>query len=309
MRLVLLCRGSDDAKEAEILVLCHELEVLRRQHPRPRLEPADRALLATLSRLLPRRRWSVFVVTPATLMGWHRRLVRRHWTYPSAARGRRPVPDGVQVLIVGLATDNARWGYQRIAGELAGVGVRVSASTVRRVLRAHGIHPAPRRASATRRSFLRQQASGMIACHFFTVDSVWLTRYDVWLFIEIETRRVQLCGVATNPTGEWVTQHARNLAAALDDGTRVVRHLIRDRDTKFTASFHDVWRSVGATVVRIPVRAPNANAYAERWVGTVRRECLDTAHRRTTSSCPRFDRIRGALQHAPVPPRSCARPT
>jgi transposase len=221
MELLVLCVRSSDAKEAEILVLRHELEILRRQHPRPRLEVKDRALLAVLSRLLPRRRWSIFVVRPETLVGWHRRMVRRHWTYPNARQGRPPVPGDVQALIVRVAVENPRWGYQRIRGELASLGVRVSASSIRRVLRAHGLDPAPRRTSTTWRSFLRQQAAGIVACDFFTVDTVWLTRYYVLFFIELETRRVHVRGLTTNPTGAWVTQQARNLATTFDDAERV----------------------------------------------------------------------------------------
>jgi putative transposase len=203
IELVLLCFRSSDAKEVEILVLRHEVEILRRQHPRPRLEPRDRAWLSLLSRCLPRKRWSIFVVRPETLLGWHRRLVRRHWTYPNTAKGRPPVTGDAQALIVRLAAENPRWGYQRIKGELAGLGYEVSASSIRRVLRAHGIGPAPRRASTTWRSFIRQQAAGLVACDFFSVDSVWLTRYYVLFFIEIQSRRVYLCGVTTNPTGPW----------------------------------------------------------------------------------------------------------
>jgi putative transposase len=275
MGLLLLCFRSSDAKEVEILVLRHELAILRRHHLRPRLESTDRAWLSLLSRFLPRRRWSVFLVRPETLLSWHRRMVGRHWTYPNTATGRPPGPDDVQTLIVRLATENPRWGYQRIKGELDGLGYRVSASSIRRVLRAHRLGPAPRRVSTTWRSFIRQQASGIVACDFFTVDSVWLTRYYVLFFIEIESRRAHLCGITTKPGGEWVTQQARNLAARLDDAGRIVTHLIRDRDAKFTRPFDDVWRSIGAHVIRTPVRAPNANGYAERWVGTVRRECLD----------------------------------
>jgi putative transposase len=273
--LMLLCFCSDDAKEVEILVLRHELDVLRRQQPHPRLEPCDRAWLSLLCRLLPRQRWSAFVVRPETLLGWHRRMVARHWTYSNTAKGRPPVASDIQALIVRLATENPRWGYERIKGELAGLGYPVSASSVRRVLRANGIDPAPRRASTTWASFLRRQASGIVACDFFSVDSVWLTRYYVLFFVEIESRRVHVCGITTNPTGPWVTQQARNLAANFEEGGRVVRHLIRDRDTKFTRPFDDVWRSIGARVIPTPVRAPNANAFAERWVGTVRRECFD----------------------------------
>ncbi len=242
LELLVLCLGSSDAKEVEILVVRHELEVLRRQHPRPRLEPKDRALLAALSRLLPRRRWSVFVVAPATLLGWHRRMLRRHWTYPNSSKGRPAVRAELRALIVCMATENPRWGYQRIKGELARLGYRVSTSSIRRVLRADGIDPAPRRASTTWRSFLRQQAAGIVACDFFSVDTVWLTRYYVLFFIELEPRRVHVCGVTTNPTGLWVTQQARNLVTSLDERGRAVGHLIRDRDAKFTRSF-DVWRS------------------------------------------------------------------
>jgi putative transposase len=171
MELLLLLFRFRDAK-VEILILRHELEVLRRQHPRPRLEPKDRALLAALSRLLPRGRWSLFVVTPATLAGWHRRMVRRHWTYPNNPKGRPPVSVEIQALIVGFATEIPGWGYERIKGELVGVGFRVSASSIRRVLLANGIGPAPRRSSTTWRSFLRQQAAGIVACDFFSVDTV-----------------------------------------------------------------------------------------------------------------------------------------
>jgi len=276
IELLLLCFGSSDAKEVEILVLRHELEILRRQQPCPRLEPRDRAWLSLLSRLLPRRRWSVFLVRPQMLLGWHRRMVRRHWTYPNTARGRPPLADDIQTLIVRLATENSRWGYQRIKGELAGLGLSVSATSVRRVLRAHQLDPAPRRASSAWRTFIRQQASGIVACDFFSVDSVWLTRYYILFFIEIGSRRVHLCGITTNPTGEWVTQQARNLATKLEDGGGcLVAHVIRDRDTKFTRPFDDVWRCLGAEIIRTPVRAPNANAFAERWIGTIRRECLD----------------------------------
>jgi transposase InsO family protein len=276
IELALLCCRSGDAKEVEILVLRHELDVLRRQQQRrPRLEPTDRAWLSLLSRCLRRQRWSVFVVRPETLLGWHRRMVRRHWTFPSKANGRPPLPDEIRALIVRLAVENPRWGYQRIQGELAGLGYRVSASSIRRVLRTHGLDPAPRRTSTTWRSFLRQQASAIAATDFFTVDTVWLTRYYVLVLIEIESRRVQLCGITRNPTGAWVTQHARNLAAKLDDDGRAGGYLIRDRDAKFVRSFDEVWRPIGAQVILTPVRAPNANAYCERWIGTVRRECLD----------------------------------
>jgi putative transposase len=266
--LMVLCWRSTDAKEVEILVLRH-------QHPRPRLQPQDRALLAALSRLLPRPRWSSFLVTPETLLRWHRRMVRRHWIYPTRPRGRPPIPDQLQSLIVRLATENPRWGYQRIRGELLQLGCRVSASSIARVLRANGLQPAPRPASTTWRSFLRRQAAGIVACDFLTVDTVFLQRLYVLFFIQLHNRRVHLAGVTTNPTGAWVAQQARNLLATLEDDGTAVRFLIRDRDSKFTRAFDDLWRAVGAQVIRTPIQAPNANAVAERWVGTVRQECLD----------------------------------
>jgi len=272
--LALLARG-DVAKDLEILVLRHQLAVLRRQVPRPRLEPTDRALLAAVSRLLPRARWSCFLVQPETLLRWHRRLVAGAWTYPHHGAGRPPLDEHVQQLIVRLATENPRWGYQRIKGELLHLGVQVSATAIRETLRRHGLDPAPRRTPTTWRRFLRQQAAGILACDFFTVDTVWLRRLYVLFFIELDTRRVHLAGVTTNPNGAWVAQQARNLLLVLGEQGRRVRYLLRDHDAKFCRAFDDLFRSEGAEIVPTPVRAPNANAFAERWVGTVRVECLD----------------------------------
>jgi putative transposase len=210
----LLARG-DAARDLEILVLRHQLTVLRRNTPRPRLEPADRALLAAISRALPRARWSCFIVKPETLLRWHRQLVNGAWTYPHRGPGRPPLDPEVQQLIVRLATENPRWGYQRIRGELLRLGVQASATAIRATLRRHGLDPAPRRASTTWRAFLRQQAAGILACDFFTVDTVWLRRLYVLFFIELDTRRVHMAGVTANPDGVWVTQQARNLLLGL----------------------------------------------------------------------------------------------
>ena len=199
------------------------------------------------------------MVTPDTLVGWHRRMVRRHWTYPTTPKGRPPIADDIQAIIVRFARENPRWGYQRIQGELARLGWRVSASSIRRVLAAHGIKPAPRRASTTWRAFIRSQAAGIVACDFFSVDTVFLTRLYVLFFIEVGSRRVWLAGVTAHPTGEWVTQQARNVVAAMEERGVVARHLIRDRDAKFSRSFDDVWRSIGAQIIRTPVRTPVAN--------------------------------------------------
>jgi transposase InsO family protein len=272
--LVLLARG-DAAKDLEILVLRHQLAVLRRQTARPRLKPADRALLAAVSRVLPRGRWSCFFVRPETLLRWHRRLVAGAWTHPHRGTGRPPLDQELQQLIVRLARENPRWGYQRIKGELLRLGMRVSATAIRTTLRRHGMDPTPRPTATTWRAFLRQQAAGILACDFFTVDTVWLGRLYVLFFIEHDTRRVHLAGVTANPSSAWVTQQARNLLLVLAERGWRVRFLVRDRDAKFCRGFDDVFRTDGAEVLVTPVQAPNANAYAERWIRTVRAECLD----------------------------------
>jgi len=272
--LALLARG-DAAKDLEILVLRHQLTVLRRHVARPRLEPTDRALLTAVSRALPRGRWSCFFVKPETLLRWHRRLVAGAWTYPHRGQGRPPLDHGIQELIIRLARENPYWGYQRIKGELQQLGAQVSATAIRTTLRRHGLEPAPRRAATTWRAFLRQQAAGIVACDFFTVDTIWLRRLYVLFFIKPDTRRVYVAGVTANPNAAWVTQQARNLLLVLEERGRRVRFVVRDRDAKFCRGFDDVFRSEGAQVVLTPVQAPNANAFAERWIRTVRAECLD----------------------------------
>jgi putative transposase len=257
-------------------VLRHQLHVLRREIARPRLDPADRALLAAFSRALPRAVWRSFLFQPATLLRWHQQLVRRRWRYRRrSSPGRRPIAAEVRQLILRLAAENPTWGYRRIQGELAGLGILVAPSTVWAVLRRNGVEPAPRRASLSWSEFLRRQAAGVIACDFFTVETVWLRRLYVLFFIELESRRVHLAGVTTHPDGAWVVQQARNLLMTLTEQQRSVRFLIRDRDSKFTAAFDEVFRSDGIEIIRTPIGAPRAKAHAERWVGTVRRECLD----------------------------------
>ncbi len=202
---VLRCR-SDAANEVEILVLRHELAVLRRQVARPSCRPADRVFLAVLGRMLPRERSGSVFVRPETIRRWHRSLLARRWTYPHRRPGRPATDPGVHALIVRLARENTDWGYRRIQGELARLGVRIAASTVWSILQRAGIDPAPRRSSETWREFLRTQASGIVACDFFTVDTVLFRRLYALVFIEIATRLVYLAGIAANPTGEWATQ-------------------------------------------------------------------------------------------------------
>jgi putative transposase len=241
IQLLALLARTDAARDLEILVLRHQLIVLRRQTPRLKLTPADRALLAAMSRALPRSCWSCFFVRPETLLGWHRQLVAGAWTYPHHQTGRPPLDEAVPQLIVRLAMENPRWGYQRIKGELQRLGVQVSATTIRTMLHRHGLDPAPRRVATTWWAFLRQQAAGIVACDFFTVDTVWLRRLYVLFFIELGTRRVHLAGVTAHPNGAWVTQQARNLLLPVE-GRRRPRFLLRDRDAKFTRAFDDVFR-------------------------------------------------------------------
>src|SRR6266545_6807656 len=272
--VVLRCR-SDAANEVEILVLRHELAVLRRQVSQSSCRPADRVFLAALVRMLPRDRWGSVFVRPETIRRWHRSLLARRWTYPHRSPGRPATDAGVRALIVRLARENPDWGYRRIQGELTGLGIRIAASTVWSILQQAGIDPAPRRASETWREFLRAQAGGIVACDFFSVDTVLFRRLYVLVFIEIATRQVYLAGVTANPTGEWATQQARNVIETFVERTEPIRFLIHDRDSKFTAAFDEVFRSESIRTIRTPVRAPRANAFIERWIGTVRRDCLD----------------------------------
>ena len=266
-------RRGLDVKDIELLVLRHELAILRRQVERPKLGMADRALLAAAAVHLPRPQRTVLLVTPRTLLRWHRALVRRKWRQPPGRVGRPPLSPEIRELVLRLARENPRWGHRRICGELAKLGFRVSPTSIRRVLAQARLEPAPRRSGPSWREFLRSQAASIIACDFFTVETILLRRFYVLFFIAHGSRRVWLAGCTRNPTGEWVAQQARNLGLDLSD--QGVRFLIRDRDSKYSGPFDEVFRSEGIRVLRTPVRAPRANAYAERWVGSVRRECLD----------------------------------
>jgi putative transposase len=228
LQLVLLRPRSEGFKELEIVVLRHELSVLRRQAGRPQLRPSDRLLLAAASRLLPRTRSGSFLVTPATLLRWHRRLVARRWTC-SGRIGRPPVGGEIRQFVLRLARENPRWGYQRIAGEINGLGLSVSATTVRKILREAGLGPAGERPGQSWRTFLRQQAKTMLAVDFFTVETISLQRLYVLFFIELGSRRVHLARCTANSTGAWVTQQARQFAWTLQEQPHRFRYLVRDR--------------------------------------------------------------------------------
>jgi transposase len=266
--LALLAR-SDRAKDAEILILRHQVAVLQRQVKHPRLSRADRAVLAALARLLPgsQLRQLRLIISPRTLLRWHADLVRRYWTHPRRGPGRPRTAASVRALVLEMARDNPGWACRRIHGELAGLGCRLAPSTVWQILKDAGIDPAPTRSGEIWRAFLDAQAKTILATDFFHVDTVFLRRLYVLFFIEHGTRRVHLAGITTaHPTGKWVAQQARNLLMNLEDHPDGFRFLIRDRDTKFTAAFDAVFTAVGVRIIKTPIRAPPANAIAERWI-------------------------------------------
>jgi putative transposase len=279
--LALLTR-SECSKDTEILILRHQVAVLQRQVKAPRLSWADRAVLAALARLLPgsQLRQLRLIVSPRTLLRWHAGLVRRHWTYSHRAPGRPRATPSIRELVLEMARDNPSWGYRRIHGELAGLGHKLAPSTVWRILKDAASIPRPR--GPTWSAFLKAQATTILAADFFHVDTVLLRRLHVLFVIEHGTRRVHLAGITAHPTGEWVTQQARNLLMNLGDHADEFQFLIRDRDAKFTDAFDTVLTAAGLRIIKTPVQAPRANAIAERWIAGARRECPgpDADHRR-----------------------------
>ena len=274
LEFVALRARSKEFQELEIIVLRHELAILRRTTRRPAITTVDRVLLAVASRLLPRARWQTFIVTPATLLRWHRRLVAKCWTYARPV-GRPAMRRETRDLVLRLARENPRWGYPRIVGELKSLGITVSATTVRAWLQAAGLGPASKRGKMTWREFVRLHRQSILAVDFFTVETIWLQRLYVLFFIELGSRYVHVAGCTPNPNAAWVIQQARQLSWTMAERSEPLRFLIRDRDQKFTERFDEVFRSDGLEVVRTPFRAPQANGVAERFVRTARTECFD----------------------------------
>ena len=275
-----LSRREETWKTAEILILRHQLAVLQRRQPRrPKLSRADRALLATLLSVIPkaRRHGLRLLVTPDTILRWHRDIARRRQAARSTRgkNGRPATRRNIKTLVLRLARENPEWGYRRIHGELAGLGVKIAASTVWEILKKAEIGPAPRRSGPTWSQFLYSQAEAILACDFFTADLLDGTQAYVLAVIEHATRRIRVLGMTLHPTGEWTAQQARNLLMDLDEQARQVRFMIRDRGSNFTTAFDTVLADAGIQTVLCNVRTPRMNAIAERWIGGCRRELLD----------------------------------
>ena len=271
--LARLAVRSGRSKDLEIIVLRHQLAVLRRQIDRPELTDADRSLLGAIAAALSRPRRAGWLVTPDTLLRWHRRRIVGHWTQPQRPPGRPSTSAELRRLALRLAAENPTWGYRRIHGELAGLGHRLAASTVWQILKNARIDPAPTRSEVTWSQFLRSQAA--VACDFATIETVTLRRFYLLFFIDIATRTVYFAGITDHPSGVWATQAARNLFLHHADGLAGTRALVRDRGSQFTRAFDEIFRTEGCEVLKTPVRTPVANAFAERWIGTLRRELLD----------------------------------
>jgi len=273
----ILIRLPQAEREAELLLLRHELSVLRRSVKRPRLRMADRLILSALATRLPRSAWNALIVRPETVLGWHRALIRRKWAaYSRRARSGRPrLPEECRQLILRLAKENPTWGYVRIRGELLKLGYAASPTAIRNLLRRHGIPVSPHRSRLSWRQFLRAQAASIVAADYFTVETWNLKRLHVLFFMEVGRRRILSFGVTSNPDQAWVSQQVRNLSWQVHDLGLRVRYFICDHDKKFPFAIEHILAAEGVRVIRTPLQVPVANCYAERWVGSARHECLD----------------------------------
>ena len=279
--LALLRCHSSTARDLELLALRHEVRVLRRRTRRIAWRPGDRRVLAALSRCLPRAGWHAFPVRAETLLRWHSELVHHMWAAFGRRRGtgRPPLPAPSRALIVQLAQENPRRGYQRLRGEQLRRGHQVSATAIRALLRRHGVPPAPQRAGVSWRALVRPHAQGVLACDRFTVETVRLQTLFVLFFIELQTRRVFVAGGTEHPSTPWVTQQARNLAWPLDEEGRRPTRPIRDRDARFPAAFDAVFRAEAVRVVR------TRSAGCGRCAGTAGTGCSFSASDTWSRSC------------------------
>ncbi len=285
--LVWLAGRTDIDKDIEILLLRQQLRILQRKQSRsPRISRWEKLTLVLLVSKLTtlstsaraRLSQAVLLFKPDTLLKWHRELVRWKWTFKQGApRGRPAITPELEALILRLAKENRAWGYGKLQGELGKLGYTVGRSTIRDVLKRQHVPPAPQRSScgSSWRTFLSHYHYQMLACDFFTVETARLKTLYVLFFIELGSRRVHLAGCTAHPTTAWVAQQARHLSWQIQEGRLPVRFLIHDRDAKFPAAFDTVFTAEGVTIIRTPYHAPNANAFAERWIRTVRQECLD----------------------------------
>jgi len=278
-------RLSSGEKDLEILLLRQQLAILQRRLDkavRPeRVEKLTLAVVAAKLKALTQRPTKqlgavIRLFQPETVLKWHRELVRRKWHYQRGCSGGRPRTKAeVEALIVRFVRENADWGYGKLEGELRKLGYTLSEQTVANILKRHGITPAPQRSpSPSWRQLMHHYKAQILACDFFTVETLFLQTIYVLFFIELQTRRVYVAGCTAHPNAQWVTQQARQMVWQLEARQPTIHFLIHDRDSKFVAAFDTVFRATRAHIIRTPFRAPNANAYAERWVRSVRHECL-----------------------------------
>ncbi|MBA4865308.1 transposase [Streptomyces sp. PSKA54] len=277
--LLRLLPMSDRDKDIEILALRHQLLVLQRQVGKPAFTDTDRAVLAGLLHHLPmeKLRHLLLLVRPGTILRWHRDLLKRRHaaTCVPKRRGRPPTIRSIRALVLRLARENSSWGYRRIHGELAALGIKVAASTIWEILREHGIPPAPERQSTTWADFLRSQANALLACDLFETRTLTGARMYVFAVIEHATRRIRILGATAHPTADWIVQLGRNLVMDLEDAGSRARFLIRDRDSKYTQAFDAVLTDARLTVVTSGIQMPRMNSVMERWIQTCRHELLD----------------------------------
>lgn len=261
-----------------IAYLAQQLFILRRTCQRKKFRPtkAEKLTLITFGWKIKNQIKYSFIFKPDTLVNWHRRLVKLYWTYGNGCKKGRPrIPEEAEKLIIQLAQETD-WGYPKIRGELKKLGYKVSETTIKNVLKRYGIPiSAKRKNSTTWREFIRHYKELIIASDFFTEDTGFFQRFYVLIFKELRSRKILYASCTENPTGEWTTQQARQLAWQIQDGNIKAKYLIRDKDDKYTNRFDEVFRTEGIEVIKTSTNAPLQNTYAERFVRSIREECLD----------------------------------